>query len=185
VNGGGQQNIRMTVSGSNNTYDLTGLTSGAVVSYSFTVGIAAGGATDTGWSNVTCCSGVTSSVASSSKCSVASSSVAVSSSSKSSSSVAVSSSSRSSSSVAVSSSSRSSSSVAVSSSSKSSAASSVAGCSTPAFVNGTTYATGAKVKNVGYEYTCTVGGWCSIGGPYEPGVGWAWTNAWTQGGACN
>ena len=201
VNGGGQQNIRMTVSGTNNTYDLTGLTSGAVVAYNFTVGIAAGGATDTAWANVTCCSGATSSAApssiaaSSSKpaSSVAPSSAAASS-SKPASSVAASSvapssvaasSSKPASSVAASSVAPSSVAASSSKPASSAAASSVAGCSTVAYVNGTTYATGAKVKNGGYEYTCTVGGWCSIGGPYEPGVGWAWTNAWTKGGVCN
>ncbi|WP_331353412.1 hypothetical protein [Cellvibrio sp. UBA7671] len=40
-----------------------------------------------------------------------------------------------------------------------------------------TYATGALVQNAGKAYSCTVGGWCTVGGPYEPGVGWAWTNA--------
>ncbi len=48
-----------------------------------------------------------------------------------------------------------------------------------------TYATGQVAKNNNRAYQCTVGGWCSIGGPYEPGVGWAWTNAWTDLGACD
>ncbi len=47
-----------------------------------------------------------------------------------------------------------------------------------------TYANGAIVQNAGSAYSCTVGGWCSVGGPYEPGVGWAWNNAWTSLGAC-
>ena len=34
-----------------------------------------------------------------------------------------------------------------------------------------TYANGAIVQNAGSAYSCTVGGWCSVGGPYEPGVG--------------
>lgn len=57
-------------------------------------------------------------------------------------------------------------------------------CTSPAYVNGSTYATGALVRNVGNEYRCTVGGWCTVGGPYEPGVGWAWTNAWTLVRSC-
>ncbi len=48
-----------------------------------------------------------------------------------------------------------------------------------------TYATGAVVQNAGSAYSCTVGGWCTVGGPYEPGVGWAWTNAWSSLGACS
>lgn len=85
------------------------------------------------------------------------------------------------SSVAPASSSRSS--VAVSSS----APSSVSGgnCTSPAYVNGSAYAAGAKVKNGGSEYQCTVAGWCSTGGPYAPGTGWAWTNAWSLVRACN
>lgn len=87
------------------------------------------------------------------------------------------------SSVAPSSSSRSS--VAVVSSS--SAPSSVSGsnCTSPAYVNGSSYATGAKVQNGGSEYQCTVAGWCTVGGPYAPGTGWAWTNAWSLVRACN
>ncbi len=85
------------------------------------------------------------------------------------------------SSVAPSSSSRSS--VAVSSS----APSSVSGgnCNSPAYVNGSSYAAGAKVQNGGSEYQCTVSGWCTVGGPYAPGTGWAWTNAWSLVRACN
>lgn len=74
-------------------------------------------------------------------------------------------------------------------SSSSSVASSVASstggnCNSPQYVNGATYATGAVVKNAGGKYRCTVGGWCTVGGPYEPGVGWAWTNAWVLEGSC-
>lgn len=81
------------------------------------------------------------------------------------------------------------SSVVVASSSRSSntsVASSVANgvCTSPAFVNGTTYATNTLVQNVGNEYRCTVGGWCSQGGAYAPGTGWAWTNAWTLVRSC-
>src|SRR5262245_60413597 len=41
------------------------------------------------------------------------------------------------------------------------------------------YNSGDQVQNVSKLYQCTVGGWCTIGGPYEPGVGWAWQQAWT------
>jgi chitin-binding protein len=78
------------------------------------------------------------------------------------------------------------SSAVVASSSRSSVASSVStgNCTSPAYVNGATYATGAKVVNAGNEYQCTVGGWCSQGGAYAPGTGWAWTNAWTLVRSC-
>ncbi len=52
------------------------------------------------------------------------------------------------------------------------------------YQNGQHYATGQIVKNVNRAFSCTVGGWCTVGGPYEPGVGWAWANAWTDLGAC-
>lgn len=57
-------------------------------------------------------------------------------------------------------------------------------CTSPAFVNGATYANNALVQNVGNEYRCTVGGWCSQGGAYAPGTGWAWNNAWTLVRSC-
>jgi chitin-binding protein len=82
------------------------------------------------------------------------------------------------------------SSTVVASSSKSSVRSSVASsvatgnCTSPAFVNGASYANNAVVQNAGNEYRCTVGGWCSQGGPYAPGTGWAWTNAWTLVRSC-
>lgn len=54
------------------------------------------------------------------------------------------------------------------------------------YVNGSSYVTGNIVKNgaSAHAYSCTVGGWCTVGGPYEPGVGWAWDNAWSDLGAC-
>lgn len=69
----------------------------------------------------------------------------------------------------------------------SSVASSVAGgnCTSAAYVNGSSYATGALVQNAGSEYRCTVAGWCTVGGPYAPGTGWAWSNAWSLVRACN
>lgn len=47
------------------------------------------------------------------------------------------------------------------------------------------YSNGSIVKNVGSAYQCTVEGWCDIGGPYAPGVGWAWANAWSSLGTCD
>jgi chitinase len=49
----------------------------------------------------------------------------------------------------------------------------------------THYETQALVKNVGSAYECIVGGWCTIGGPYAPGQGWAWDNAWKSLGQCD
>ena len=71
--------------------------------------------------------------------------------------------------------------------SSSSAPSSVSGnnCTSPAYVNGASYAAGAKVQNGGSEYQCAVAGWCTVGGPYAPGTGWAWINAWSLVRACN
>lgn len=69
-------------------------------------------------------------------------------------------------------------------SSRSSSSAPAGNCSSPAFVNGASYATGAVVQNVGNEYSCTVGGWCSQGGAYAPGTGWAWTNAWSLVRSC-
>ncbi|MET0535627.1 MAG: glycosyl hydrolase, partial [Steroidobacter sp.] len=53
VNGGAQQNIRMTASGGNNTYTLPNVASGTSVTYRFTIGVAAGGATETAWTTFT------------------------------------------------------------------------------------------------------------------------------------
>ncbi|WP_062066082.1 glycosyl hydrolase family 18 protein [Cellvibrio sp. OA-2007] len=58
-------------------------------------------------------------------------------------------------------------------------------CSNVAAYKQGTYANGAVVQNAGSAYSCTVGGWCTVGGPYEPGVGWAWANAWSSLGACD
>lgn len=72
-----------------------------------------------------------------------------------------------------------------SSAAKSSVASSSGGkCLSPAYVDGSNYATGVSVQNAGNEYKCLVGGWCTVGGPYAPGVGWAWTNAWSLVQSC-
>jgi chitinase/chitodextrinase len=51
-------------------------------------------------------------------------------------------------------------------------------CDVPTYVNGSAYNTGDEVAHNNRKYKCEVGGWCSLGGAYEPGVGWAWENAW-------
>ncbi len=55
-------------------------------------------------------------------------------------------------------------------------------CDAAQYVDGSSYSTGDKVQNLGKEYECIVGGWCSVGGPYAPGDpnGWAWPNAWKE-----
>lgn len=65
INGGAQQNIRMTNANNNNTYDLTGIPAGATVRYFFTIAQGAG-AIDTAWVQFGCCSGGASSGAASS-----------------------------------------------------------------------------------------------------------------------
>lgn len=85
----------------------------------------------------------------------------------------------------VSSSSVSSSSSSSPATSSSSSSVSTGNCTSPAYVDGSSYSTGAKVVNGGSEYECTVGGWCTVGGPYAPGAGWAWTNAWSFVRSCN
>ena len=47
VNGGGQLNVRMSNSGTDNSYQISGLASGAVVDYWFTIGQSNGSAVDT------------------------------------------------------------------------------------------------------------------------------------------
>lgn len=54
INNGAQQNIRMTHNADNsNTYTLTGIPAGVPVKYSYTIGLSAGGATDTAWMQFT------------------------------------------------------------------------------------------------------------------------------------
>lgn len=60
-----------------------------------------------------------------------------------------------------------------------------AACTADNYVAGTSYANGAVVKNVGRKWACLVSGWCSQGGPYEPGVGWAASTAWSDQGECS
>ncbi len=66
INGGAQQNIRMTHNADNsNTYTLTGIPAGATVRYFFTIAQGAG-AIDTAWVQFGCCTGGTSSTPASS-----------------------------------------------------------------------------------------------------------------------
>ncbi|WP_224242834.1 glycoside hydrolase family 16 protein [Hyalangium gracile] len=53
INGGGQLNYRMVASGTNHTYSVTGIPSGATVRYFFTIGNSSGGAIDTAWAQFT------------------------------------------------------------------------------------------------------------------------------------
>lgn len=49
------------------------------------------------------------------------------------------------------------------------------------------YAGGDRVTNHGVVYECKpypYSGWCGIAGAYEPGVGFAWTDAWVKIGPC-
>ncbi len=74
--------------------------------------------------------------------------------------------------------------LSTSSARSSSSAPTTGNCTSPAFVNGASYANNALVQNGGSEYRCTVSGWCSQGGAYAPGTGWAWNNAWTLVRSC-
>jgi chitodextrinase len=53
INNGAQQNLRMNYSGGNNSFTLAGVSAGATVTYRFTIGLAAGGATETPWTTFT------------------------------------------------------------------------------------------------------------------------------------
>jgi hypothetical protein len=57
----------------------------------------------------------------------------------------------------------------------------------PAWVGGTPYAPGDVVLDGHSLYQCKpwpYSGWCSAGGAYEPGVGWASADAWTLVRSC-
>jgi hypothetical protein len=62
------------------------------------------------------------------------------------------------------------------------------GCSgVPQYVSGGSYNAGSVVQNGGSKYQCRPwpnSGWCSAGGAYTPGVGFAWQDAWTLVGSC-
>lgn len=55
----------------------------------------------------------------------------------------------------------------------------------PYYWMGNDYKSGEQVQHNNHAYICNVGGWCTLGGAYEPGVGWAWKDAWSDQGACN
>jgi hypothetical protein len=62
----------------------------------------------------------------------------------------------------------------------------VACAAVPAYKVGA-YTGGDRVQNRAQVYECKpypFSGWCGIGGPYEPGVGANWKDAWTLVGAC-
>jgi hypothetical protein len=61
------------------------------------------------------------------------------------------------------------------------------GCDAPQYRSGVVYGPGDRVTNAGAIYRCKpwpYSGWCGAGAPYEPGVGWAWQDAWERVGAC-
>lgn len=51
--------------------------------------------------------------------------------------------------------------------------------------NGGGYNAGDRVQNHGKAFQCKVAGWCSLSGAYEPGSGWAYTEAWSDLGSCD
>jgi hypothetical protein len=60
-------------------------------------------------------------------------------------------------------------------------------CDVPSYAAGARYNAGDRVSAGGNIYECKpwpVSGWCSIGGPYAPGTGWAWQEAWLVVGPC-
>jgi hypothetical protein len=63
------------------------------------------------------------------------------------------------------------------------------GCNgVPQYATGVTYNAGSVVQNVGSRYECKpwpFSGWCSQGGGFTPGVGFAWESAWTLLGSCS
>jgi len=61
------------------------------------------------------------------------------------------------------------------------------GTSCAPYVAGTRYAAGALVTAGGKGYACKpwpYTGWCSLGGAYAPGSGFAWRDAWSESSAC-
>ncbi|MCE2594627.1 cellulase family glycosylhydrolase [Motilimonas cestriensis] len=47
------------------------------------------------------------------------------------------------------------------------------------------YTQDQQVTHQSNKFQCTVPGWCALDGPYEPGVGWASSNAWQDLGVCD
>jgi peptidoglycan/xylan/chitin deacetylase (PgdA/CDA1 family) len=63
----------------------------------------------------------------------------------------------------------------------------VAACDVPGYAAGTAYRSGDRVLVDGQVYACKpwpFSGWCGVGGPYAPGTGWAWQDAWELVGSC-
>jgi len=59
-------------------------------------------------------------------------------------------------------------------------------CTAPAY-RAKAYVGGDQVQNQGGVYECKpypYSGWCGLGGPYEPGVGAHWSDAWISLGSC-
>ena len=55
----------------------------------------------------------------------------------------------------------------------------------PQYIEGSSYSSSNIVQNEGNAYQCSIGDWCTTGGPYAPPTGWAWPNAWNDLGACD
>lgn len=60
-------------------------------------------------------------------------------------------------------------------------------CTSPQYSAGTTYSANQLVKNVGSEYRCVIGGWCSSAAAwaYAPGTGTYWDEAWDLVKSCS
>lgn len=57
--------------------------------------------------------------------------------------------------------------------------------SVDSYTDGVAYSKGQIVQHVDSTYSCKVDGWCSQGGPYSPGEGWAWAEAWQHVKDCS
>lgn len=55
----------------------------------------------------------------------------------------------------------------------------------PVYSDKASYSEGDVTDSSNDIYRCDVGGLCKQGGPYAPGLGWAWEEAWTRLGACS